>query len=153
MSEATSIDESKEKRSSHHSIRKKRLSQLKIYSPSFIYSILEKSKLSRTKIEIRILTEYLSSKFEYFKKLRTQDALKCEKLVSVLNIESFKENAPIINYGEEGDKFYIVLEGTVGVYKPIYIEKIMSVNENYSYMTNIKFQENKIGRASCRERV
>ena len=142
MSEATSIDESKEKRSSRHSIRKKRLSQLKIYSPSFIYSILEKSKLSRTKIEIRILTEYLSSKFEYFKKLRTQDALKCEKLVSVLNIESFKENAPIINYGEEGDKFYIVLEGTVGVYKPIYIEKIMSVNEYYSYMINIKFQEN-----------
>ena len=43
---------------------------------------------------------------------------------------------------EEGDKFYIVLEGTVGVYKPIYIEKIMSVNEYYSYMINIKFQEN-----------
>lgn len=142
MTESTSIEESKDKRNPHHSIRKKRLSQLKIYSSSFIYSILEKSKLSRTKIEIRILTEYLSSKFEYFKKLRTQDALKCEKLVSVLNIESFKENTPIINYGEEGDKFYIVLDGTVGVYKPIYIEKIMTVNQYYSYMTNIKFQEN-----------
>lgn len=130
----------------HHrqSQKKKRMSQIKIYSPDYIQSLLEKTKGTRTKIEIRILTEYLSNKYDYFKKLRSQDNLKCERLISVLNIERFKADVPIINYGEEGDKFYIVFDGLVGVYKPIYNEKIMSVNDYYLYMRNIKYQENNL---------
>ena len=46
----------------HHrqSQKKKRMSQIKIYSPDYIQSLLEKTKGTRTKIEIRINLTILS---------------------------------------------------------------------------------------------
>ena len=60
----------------------------------------------------------------------------------MLNFETFSPKETIINFGEPGDKFYIVFKGKVGVYKPIYKEKEMSVNEFYSNTIFLKKKKN-----------
>lgn len=110
----------------------------KIYQKEHILELLAKPKLQRTKIDIRNISEYLANKYDFFIKLKeTSDVLKLEKICSVLNLERFAPGEEIINYGEEGDKFYIVLEGLVGVYVPIYPQKRMMINDYVDYMKQI----------------
>ena len=103
-----------------------------------VIQILIKPRNSRNLLENKLLAEYLSNKFEYFKKIKISEPSKLEKLCKVLNYETFSAKETIINYGETGDKFYIVFNGQIGVYKPIYVEKDMSLNEFYSYMMYLK---------------
>jgi len=103
-----------------------------------VIQILIKPRNSRNLLENKLLAEYLSNKFEYFKKIKISEPSKLEKLCKVLNYETFSAKETIINYGETGEKFYIVFNGQIGVYKPIYVEKDMSLNEFYSYMMYLK---------------
>ena len=103
-----------------------------------IIQILVKPKNSRNLLENKLLAEYLSQKFDYFQKIKNSEPSKLEKLCKLLNFETFSPKETIINFGEPGDKFYIVFKGKVGVYKPIYKEKEMSVNDFYSYIIFLK---------------
>ena len=110
----------------------------KAYSQEAIIELLSKDKTKRTKIDIRILSEYLSNKYDYFKKLKeNSEYSKLEKLVGVLNFEVFQPDEPIIRFGEEGDKFYILLNGKVNLYKTVYPQKLMTLSEYLTYMQNI----------------
>ena len=114
----------------------------------YILTILKKPSERRTKGEIRILSDYLSNKYDFFKKLNNPtDKKKLEKLVSVLNYEEFSPNKNIITFGEEGDKFYILLQGNVTLFKPNYPQKIMTIKEYIYYLNEIKYDdENKLNR-------
>ena len=114
----------------------------------YILTILKKPSERRTKGEIRILSDYLSNKYDFFKKLNNPtDKKKLEKLVSVLNYEEFSPNKNIITFGEEGDKFYILLQGNVTLLRPNYPQKIMSIKEYIYYLNDIKHDdENKLHR-------
>ena len=104
--------------------------------------LLSKHKSLRTKTENKIINNYLSENFSYFKKIRDNgDTSKLEKLIAVLNLETFKSNQNIIRFGEEGDKFYILLDGTVGIYKPIYVQKDMKLKEYLAMMSDVKYIE------------
>ena len=104
--------------------------------------LLAKHKSIRTKTDNKIINNFLSDNFNYFKNLRDNgDHTKLEKLISVLNLESFGINQSIIRFGEEGDKFYILLNGTVGIYKPIYVQKEMKLREYLGMMSDIKYIE------------
>ena len=114
----------------------------RLFSPSLIIEKLSKSKSQRTKLDIKLISEYLSSKYDYFKKLKDSgDTAKLERLVSVLNFETFNANEPIIQYGEEGDKFYILLNGKVSLYKTTYVQKTMLIQEYLTYMQQTLTQE------------
>jgi CRP-like cAMP-binding protein len=107
-------------------------------SEDYIITILQKGE-NKTKNEIRILSEYLSSNFEYFKKIKeNSENQKLEKIISVLNYETYKKKDIIISYGEEGDKFYILLEGIVNLYKPIYPVKKLTLQEYIMYLNEVK---------------
>ena len=110
------------------------------YNLDYIMQLLEKEPMKRTKIENRILSENLSERFDFFKKFK-KEPLILEKLVSVLHFEIFKANEIIIKFGEEGDKFYILLHGKVILYKPTYPEKKMTLQNYILYLHNIINEE------------
>ena len=118
---------------------KKGLNIKKNYSEEYILSLLQKAEKNRTKNEIRILSEYLSEKYDYFKKIKNSSQIqKLEKIISVLHYEIFHKGDPIILFGEEGDKFYILIEGRVNLYRPIYPQKLLTLQEYIIYLNNIK---------------
>ena len=104
-----------------------------------VYRFLSKSPNSRTSQEINIYAKYLSYNFQYFTKLKKEDSqLKVEKLTKVCKLEKTMKGDSIINYGEIGNKFYIVLEGIVEIYKPIYVEVVLSPTEFINKINDIK---------------
>lgn len=105
--------------------------------------LLSKPRKERTVQNNKIIGEYLSNKFTYFKKLKDQsDYEKLSKLVSVLNYEIFEKDSKIINCGDEGDKFYVLLEGLVGIYKPFPKEVEMSFRNYVEYLCHARDEEN-----------
>ena len=107
-------------------------------SKDYISNLLKKNKNQRTLIENHLIADYLNQYFTYFKKIKESDSNQLEKIVSVLNCEQFNSGENIINYGEDGEKFYIVFSGEVSVYKPVFIEKVLSVFEYYRIMCILK---------------
>jgi len=108
----------------------------------YIKQVLSKEKTQRTKIEIKQVTSILSENIDYFKKLKEDGKnAKSEKIVSVLNLEKFHPEQFIMKYGENGDKFYIVLKGKIALYKPIYNRKEMTLKDYSKYINNIKLNE------------
>ena len=56
---------------------------------------------------------------------RERDIIKESQLMEIikaLQIEKFNINEEIFEYGDLGDKFYIILEGSVSVLIPFYVD-------------------------------
>ena len=101
----------------------------------YILNFLRKSPNTRTDEEIKNVSKYLSEHYQYFIKLKSNKDFgyqKIEKITKFLKLETHHKNETIIKFGELGDKFYILLEGSVALYKPIYKE---------TYLTPIEFSE------------
>ena len=104
-----------------------------------VLKTLRKEKQFRSKQEIKAVAEFLSVKNDFFNNLKQTNPSTLYSMVNVLNIETFKQGDIIINYGDEGDKFYVVLEGRVAILKPKQIEKEILVKEFISYLRELKF--------------
>ena len=104
-----------------------------------VYNFLSKNPNKRTYQEIKIYAKYLSNNFQYFTKLKNEDSqLKVEKLTKVCKLQETMKGDSIIYFGEIGDKFYIVLEGIVEIYKPIYVEKAEAPLDFINMLNKIK---------------
>ena len=106
-----------------------------------VVKILKQDKEERTKDDNNLLKEYLSTHYKYFSDLLRQSEERFLKLIPVLKYESFKTNERIVNFGEEGDKCYVLLKGTVGIYKPFPITKRMTLKQYVEYLANIRDEE------------
>ena len=106
---------------------------------NLIFEILSKDSHSRSNQEVLKVGEYLSKNYKYFIDLKnnndTDSQLKIDKLSKICKLEKFKPNEIIILYGDIGDKFYIVLEGLVEVYIPVYYEKETTP---YEFLVNLE---------------
>ena len=108
-----------------------------------VLTILNKNPKNRKENEIKIVADYLSENYEYFKNIKKIDSqLKVEKLAKVARINIFYPGETIIRFGDIGDKFYIIIEGFVEIYKPKFESVKMSPNDFIKYMKNIKQKEN-----------
>ena len=106
-----------------------------------VVKILKQDKEERTKDDNNLLKEYLSAHYKYFSDLLRQSEERFLKLIPVLKYESFKANERIVNFGEEGDKCYVLLKGTVGIYKPFPITKRMTLKQYVEYLANVRDEE------------
>ena len=104
-----------------------------------LFNFFSKAPSLRTKQEVEIFANYLSENYQYFTKLKNEDSqMKVEKLTKICRLEKDFKGESIINFGEEGDKFYIVLEGTVEIFKPKYEEVSMLPSEFIDLLNKIK---------------
>lgn len=107
-----------------------------------ILGLLKKKKLERTKFDIKVLCMFLCEKYDFFKKLKEESDLeKLEACVSALSLEVFERGDRIIKFEEEANKFYILLQGVVGIYKHKFVETEMSLREFIIYLNNIRIEE------------
>lgn len=105
-------------------------------------SLIQKDRDKRTPSNIKLMINYLSSNYKYFINLKkTAHSDLMYRLVSSLNYEFFKKHQRIINCGEEGNKFYILLKGKVSVYKPIPTSEEISFKDYVEYICKIKYKE------------
>ena len=106
-----------------------------------IIKILKIEKEKKSKDDIKELKDYLSSHYDFFRNLLKQSEERFLKLIPVLNFETFEANERIVNFGEEGDKCYVLLKGSVGIYKPFPITKIMTLRQYVEYIAQVKDEE------------
>ena len=102
---------------------------------NLIFEILSKDSNSRNSQELLIVGDYLFKNYDYFKNLKNNSTqIKMEKIAKICKLEKFKPNETIIVYGDIGNKFYIVLEGQVGVFLPEYYEKELTPFEYFKLL-------------------
>jgi CRP-like cAMP-binding protein len=105
-----------------------------------LIELIKTPSFNRTSSDLLIMRNYFCQKIDYFKKLIQEPSGKdkVEKIISVLNYESFNKGEHIINFGDIGDKFYIVLSGIVGIYKPSPKNMDMTLKEYVDYLVRIR---------------
>ena len=112
-----------------------------------ILNFLSKNPNKRTEEEIRIVSKYFSEHYQYFIKLKSNKDFgfqRIEKITKYAKLETFLPDENIIKYGELGDKFYILLEGSVALYKPVYYENYLTPIEFSDLLIKIRDEESDI---------
>ena len=80
--------------------------------------LFDNSNFENNKINKSSLSEYLSSNYPYFKYIKNSFGLeKLNQIIEIINYEVYEKNQIIIKYGEEVNKFYILLNGLIEIYK------------------------------------
>ena len=71
-----------------------------------VIALLEKKKEEKTRLDIKIIAEFLSEKYEFFKKIKeSKENSVLYQLISVLNLEYFMKDDFIIRFNDVGSKF------------------------------------------------
>ena len=113
----------------------------------YIISLLKKPKKDRSKTDKIQIQSYLCSHIDYFRTLSNQiDKDTFLKIISNINYHSFEKDIRVINFGDEGDRFYIILRGSLTMYKPFPKEKLFSLKEYVEYLVNVRDKEKNLSK-------
>ena len=119
------------------------LSRFKVITKDMVLQILAKNSKTRTDVDNRIIADYLSKNYEYFQKIKEESQKRFLKLINVLRFESYLPNELILNVNYEEDRFFIVFDGSVFVYRLSIYEKEMKLGEFCNYLAHIKQKDEK----------
>ena len=103
---------------------------------------LQKNKNSRTRKDQARINSYLCKNINYFKnysKLIEEEAL--EKITGIVNYKHFPAEYKIYTCGDDVDKLYILLKGSIKILKPVTITKSMSLRDYVEYLAKIRDDE------------
>ena len=109
--------------------------------------ILELKKLSKDRDE-NIIADYMK-RLESFmiliqEKSDNGDEI-LKKISKIITHQKNKKNDLIIQYGEKGDDFYIILRGTIGIFVPKYKEYYMDEEEFILHLLKLrKYNQNEL---------
>ena len=81
-----------------------------------------------------MLADYLSKKFNYFKKIKDESTVGYVRLIATLKLEAIPADEIIINIGDENNNLYIIFEGSVIVYRENKHFKKMQLYEIREYL-------------------
>ena len=94
----------------------------------------------RSPFQKKQITSYLTSNISYFSSISPEED-KIEKICEVLHCDIFGKGNKITNCGDESDKFYILLQGTISIYEPYPKIKEMKLKDYIQYLSIIKESE------------
>ena len=118
-------------------------SRYKVITKDMILKILVKNSKTRTDVENRMIADYLSHNYDYFRKIKETSQKRFLKLINVLSFETYLPNELIININFDEDKFFIIFEGNVFVYRQNFYEKEMKLGDFCNYLFYIKHKDEK----------
>ena len=114
------------------------LSRYKEITSDMVVKILYKVPKSRTDVENRIVADYLSKNYEYFKLIKENNQARFLKLIAVLNFEHYLPDQIIMDLNFEEDKFFIVFDGLIQIYKKYLHTKEMTLGSFVKHLNKIK---------------
>ena len=89
----------------------------------YVYKFLKKFPTSINVQDIKNVAEYLSKNYQYFSKVKKEQGIsKLEFITKICRLEFAKKGSTIIEFGDTGEKFYVVMEEIVK-----YITKILKL--------------------------
>ena len=122
-------------------IRKKKLQNQ--ITKDKIFKLLSIEPFLRTSQDNREIAIFLSHNYDFFKKIREENGFsKLDKLTSILYLSKYNESEIVINYGENLNRVFILIQGSVNVYTPMYIEKVMTPNDFLKIIYHIENKQN-----------
>lgn len=100
-----------------------------------VINYFKKDRALRAEIETRSVADYLSKdkKNIFLNKIRKVSKGKLYTLIQSLNIEYYKKDDLILHYKEPLNKFYIIFEGTISLFLPYFVKKMLTVKDFLSY--------------------
>jgi CRP-like cAMP-binding protein len=115
----------------------------KIQNYKSIIQILTKSRADRTSFDIKLLTQLMFEKYEFFQTLlqEQKDQLKLEAIMNVIQLRTYEKGDKIVNFGEDENKFFLILKGQIGTYQHSFIQSEMTLRDFIIYLSVIKFEE------------
>ena len=119
------------------------LSRFKEITKEMVEKILYKAPKSRTDVENRIVADYLTKNIEYFNSLKENSHSKFLKLIAVLHFEHYLPRRIIMDLNFEEDKFFIVFDGIIQVFRQYFYTKEMTLGNFANYLTYIKHKDEK----------
>ena len=150
MEEEEDSEESKElkKRITSDSIFKKspkklaeHLSRFRKISREMVVKILYTVPKSRTDVENRIVADYLSKNIEYFNSIKESSQDRFLKLIAVLNFEHYLPGNIVMDLYFEEDKFFIVFDGIIQVFRQYFYTREMTLGNFTNYLNYIKYKD------------
>ena len=119
------------------------LSRYKTVTKEMVIKILYTAKKIRTDVENRMVADYLSKNFEYFSSIKENNQSRFLKLIAVLNFEHYLPGNIIMDLSFEEDKFFIVFDGLVQVFRQFFYTKEMTLGNFTNYLNYIKNKDEK----------
>ena len=108
-----------------------------------VIELFSKDNNLRTIIENKEIGIYLSNKIDFFKKIKDEDGWsKLDKVINICHLKKYINDDIIINYEEKESKVFLLLKGNIGIYKPIFVEKTMTLKEFLQILNSIENKEN-----------
>ena len=108
----------------------------------YVYKFLKKFPASRSIRDIKKVAEYLSKNYQYFSKLKKEQGInKLEYITKICKLEFAKKGSTIIEFGDTGEKFYVVMEGVVEIFKPNFIEIKETPRNFFELLKKIKLND------------
>ncbi len=112
---------------------------LKTNSLDNLELLLSNSNLENSKINQNSLSEYLCSNCPYFQFIKNSIGLeKLSQIIEIIHYEVYEKNQIIIKYGEEVNKFYILLNGLIEIYKIKPKIVYLTLGEYIDYLLKVK---------------
>ena len=112
---------------------------LKTNSLDNLELLFDNSNLKNCKINQTSLSEYLCLNCPYLNYIKhSLGSEKFSHIIEIINYEVFEKNQIIIKYGEEVNKFYILLNGLIEIYKTKSKVVYLTLREYIDYLLKVK---------------
>lgn len=92
-------------------------------------AIMSKPSKERNKEELIKVSKYFSQKHFFQKLIEKGNGEVVDQLSKEMNLEVFEKDTNIINWGEIGHTFYVIVKGDVDVYIPMVKKEKMTYKE------------------------
>ena len=113
----------------------------------YVYEFFSKAPGARTFKDLQNVAQYLSKNYKYFSNIKKEGGTKkLENITKICKLEFFKKGSTIIRFGDIGEKFYIVMEGKIEIYKPKFIEIKESPKIFMQLLQKIRYDEVDLGK-------
>ena len=117
------------------------LSRFRKISMEMVVKILYAVPKSRTDVENRIVADYLSKNIEYFNSIKESSQDRFLKLIAVLNFEHYLPGNIVMDLYFEEDKFFIVFDGIIQVFRQYFYTREMTLGNFTNYLNYIKYKD------------